>query len=855
MRKNSLSRRLTNRFTTKRARKLRVIGVISIVSALLLFATFLATAQTAKHPKKRDTEFFKGKKVVARQVLVKFRDSATQQEIDQVKKNIDSDFDKRVGGTGLRLLGSRSKDTATLISELSARSDVLYAEPNYVISVARTPNDPSFSQVWGLQNTGQVVGSSGAGTAGADISADEAWEVSTGSRSNVVAVVDTGVDYNHPDLAANMWTAPAPFTVTIGGQTISCGAGTHGFNAITNTCDPMDEYNHGTHVAGTIGASGNNGTGVAGVNWTANIMAVKFIDTSGTGTLEDAIDAIEFTIQAKAAFASTGAANVRVLSNSWGWNGDASQALLDQIKRAESADMLFVASAGNGGADYVSDNNDASPFYPANYDAPNVISVAATDNHDALGYFSNYGATSVDLGAPGVLVLSTTLGGGYDSWSGTSMAAPQVSGAAALILSRCSLDTPALKSAILDNVDLTSSLSGITATGGRLNVNKAIRYCANLPAAPTIELTNPYDGMTYPTYSSVVLQANASDSDGVVSRVDYYVDGKLIDTATASPYTAHWYVTEVGEYILTGVATDDAGMTTTSRPVKVVINETIIPEPEPTPAPNQAPTVSLTSPSNGATYNAPAAITISADASDNDGTVSKVQFYSNNQLIGTATASPYRITWSNVAAGSYSLQAIVTDNGGIAVGSNVVSILVNQPPVANAGGPYSGMAGQPLQFNGSASRDGDGTVNLYQWNFGNGATATGATPAYAYTQAGTYSVTLTVTDNNGATNVAQTTATIATQLPAAPTGLTAASNRSGEATLRWSDTSTNEQSFKIERSTAASSGFVQVATVNANQTSYTDRTVQKKRTYYYRVRAANSSGNSAYSNTASVSIK
>ncbi|HYY58361.1 MAG TPA: Calx-beta domain-containing protein [Pyrinomonadaceae bacterium] len=673
--------------------------MVSIVSALLLFATFLATAQTANHPKKQDIEFFKGKKVAARQVLVKFRKSATRQDVEEAKKNVDSDFDKKVGGTGVQLLRSRSKDTATLISELSARSDVLYAEPNYVIGVAGTPNDSSFSGLWGLQNTGQVVGGS-AGTQGADISAAPAWDISTGSRANVVAVVDTGVDYNHPDLAANMWTAPAAFTVNIGGQAIRCEAGTHGFNAITKTCDPMDEYNHGTHVAGTIGARGNNGAGVVGVNWTANIMAVKFIGISGSGTLEDAIDAIEFTIQAKAAFAGSNGANVRVLSNSWGWNGGASLALLEEIKRAESSDMLFVASAGNGGSDQVSDNNDASPFYPASYDAPSVISVAATNNRDALAYFSNYGASSVDLAAPGVDVLSTTMGGLYDSWSGTSMASPHVSGAAALLLSRCSLDTANLKRTLLNNVDPVSSLGGITTTGGRLNVNKAIRSCVNLPAAPTIELTNVNDGDVYPVYSYVTIQANASDSDGVVSRVDYYVDGKLIDTAQAPPYTGHWYATAVGEYTLTGVATDDTGMTTTSSPVKLIINETIIPEPEPTPTPNQPPTVSLTSPSAGAAYDAPVTIKIGADASDPDGSVSKVQFYSNNQLIGTAATSPYSITWSNVAAGSYSLQAVVTDNGGITVGSNLVNVTVNQSPASPAcASPVGTVAWYPAEGN------------------------------------------------------------------------------------------------------------------------------------------------------------
>jgi subtilisin family serine protease len=150
------------------------------------------------------------------------------------------------------LFHSRSKDVATLLAELKARPDVAYVEPNYIIHADLTPNDPSFPSLWGLLNTGQVIGGQ-AGTPGADISATSAWNISTGSRANVVAVVDTGIDYNHADLAANVWSAPTSFTVTIGGQNITCAAGTHGFNAITNTCDPLDDNNHGSHCSGTIG--------------------------------------------------------------------------------------------------------------------------------------------------------------------------------------------------------------------------------------------------------------------------------------------------------------------------------------------------------------------------------------------------------------------------------------------------------------------------------------------------------------------------------------------------------------------------------------------------------------------------
>jgi len=228
---------------------------------------------------------------------------------------------------------------------------------------------------------------------------------------------------------------------------------------------------HGTHVSGTIAGVGNNSIGVAGVNWVGSILGAKFLNSSGSGTDSDAINAIEFTVQAKIALGA--GANVRVLSNSWG-GGAFSQALLAEINRANTYNMLFVAAAGNNAS-----NNDTTPFYPANYAAPNVVSVAATDNKDQLASFSDYGATTVHLGAPGNNVYSTLANNNYGYLSGTSMATPHVSGAAALVLSVCpNLQTSALKSTILGNVDADQALSVKTATGGRLNVNKAVRNCS-----------------------------------------------------------------------------------------------------------------------------------------------------------------------------------------------------------------------------------------------------------------------------------------------------------------------------------------------------------------------------------------
>ena len=840
------------------SRKLNLL-LLATLSISAIFITIHVTGAAAGKGKKK--EVINGREVAAGEVIVKFRQAASAGSVSDAKRKADVEVDKRVGGREARLLRSRSKNTATLIAELSAHPDVLYVEPNYIIKPSAIPNDPQFAEQWSLKNTG--YSNAGTGTAGADIGAVAAWDISKGSKDNVVAVVDTGVDATHPDLAKNMWSAPAPFTVNIGGQVIRCEAGTHGFDAIARTCNPTDEYNHGTHVAGIIGAAGNNGIGSAGLNWTASIMDIKFIDATGSGTLADALDAIEFAIQARQALGA--GANVRVLNNSWGWNGGASLALQDQILRAAESDMLFVAGAGNGGADRASDNNDVDPFYPASYDLPSVVSVAATDNNDALGAFSNFGANAVDLGAPGVLIYSTVKGGSYDWWSGTSMASPQVAAAAALVLSRCTLDTANLKITLLNNVDAVPALAGITATGGRLNVNKALRSCAELTQTdnswPTVQLTNPYEGY-YAVPQSFPLMAEAADSDGLVTKVDFYAGAELVGTTYQSPYRTNWDAMEVGEYLLTAVATDDRGAVTTSRPVKVIVNETIIPEenptPTPTPAPNRPPNVVLTTPSTGSTYNYPASLSVSADAIDSDGgTISKVEFYANTTLIGTSTApsSPFTISWSNGAVGKYAVTAVAYDDVGAATTSAAVNVNINSVPVANPGGPYSGTPGQLIQFNGSASTDTDGTIWTYSWIFGDGTTGSGATPTHAYSAAGTYTVTLTVSDNYHARNSATTTVQISAPLPNAPSGLTASSQRNAEVALRWSDNSTNEQSFELYRSTSASTGFVRVATLGANITAYTDRAVQRKTNYYYSVRAVNGSGVSAYSNTATVRTK
>ena len=354
----------------------------------------------------------------------------------------------------------------------------------------------------------------GGGIPGSDIDAPSAWNITVGSRANVVGIIDTGIDYTHPDLAAKMWSAPAPFTVTIGGQRSPARPAPTASTPSSVTCDPMDDNSHGTHVAGTIGASGNNGSGVVGVNWIASMMGLKFLGANGSGWTSDAMVAVEFALQAKAAFASTSGANVRILSNSWG-GGGYSQAMFDAITAANANNMLFVASAGNSARD-----TDLGVQYPAGYDVPNVISVAATDSHDGLASFSNWGLTTVELAAPGAGIYSTAPNSGYMGKSGTSMAAPHVSGVAALALSMCAASTSDLHWMLLSTVDVVPALQGKMTTGGRLNAARALQSCLR------------------PLVTSVNVTANTAAPQGLGTTVTFSASA----SGGQAPYQYRWFV-------------------------------------------------------------------------------------------------------------------------------------------------------------------------------------------------------------------------------------------------------------------------------------------------------------------------
>jgi thermitase len=415
------------------------------------------------------------------EVLVRFKPSVSLTEIGKIAaKNNDRVEDEIETVRGLVAIDDLDNANAEKVAEQYRQmSDLVdYAEPNFEIRLddpaqnfspkdladrdrdndLELPNDPMFNDQWALNNVGQ-----NGGKQKADIGALQAWLKTKGTKKVVIAVLDTGVDYTHNDLITNMWIRPDNVPAYKDDELGSIND-LHGFDADVNSSDPMDDNGHGTHCAGVIGAEGDNNEGIAGINWQVEIMPLKFLGKGGFGSTKDAIEAINYAIDRK-----RNGVNVRVISASWG-STSYSKALEDAIRAAGEEGILFVAAAGNDSTD-----NDKRPHYPSNYKLPNVISVAALDRSDNLASFSNYGAKTVHIAAPGKDILSTWLKDSYREASGTSMATPQVSGVAGLILATDpKMSVEKLRERLLKSVDKLDSLNGKVETGGRVNAAKAL---------------------------------------------------------------------------------------------------------------------------------------------------------------------------------------------------------------------------------------------------------------------------------------------------------------------------------------------------------------------------------------------
>ena len=394
-------------------------------------------------------------------LIVRFKKEAA----DSIKSRLHQSLSTRVKKKfkmqpGLQVIEvGADKDFNKVLTAYQKDPNVLFAEPDFKIKLRAVPNDTSFSQMWGLRNVGQT-----GGVNDADINAPEAWDITTGDPDVVVAVIDSGVDYSHADLSVNMWVNPNEIP---GNGIDDDGNGytddIYGIDPADNDSNPMDDDGHGTHVAGTIGARGNNNFGVTGINWDVKIIACKIfattVDQSQEAFVSDAIACLEYLYDLK----MNHGVNIVASNNSWGWIGPSSQALKGAISLQLNAGILFVAAAGNEDL-----NIDRYQDNPSGYYIPNVISVAATDHNDTLSYFSNRGERTVHVAAPGESILST-VPGGYELLDGTSMASPHVAGLAALLKAQ----TPArtwheIKNLIVSSGTPLDALSNTTVSGRRI---------------------------------------------------------------------------------------------------------------------------------------------------------------------------------------------------------------------------------------------------------------------------------------------------------------------------------------------------------------------------------------------------
>jgi PKD repeat protein len=680
-------------------------------------------------------------------------------------------------------------DPLNLVAIYQQSGLVEYAEPDYIVHALLAPNDLRYvdGTLWGLHNTG-IYG----GTLGADIHAPDAWDVQNSANSIVVAVVDTGVRYTHEDLAANMWVNPAD--------------GSHGTNALAGTTDPNDDHGHGTHVAGTLGAVGNNELGVVGVAWRLQIMACKFLDSQGNGSLSDAIACIDY--------ARTHGA--KIINASWGSTTFTSQGLHDAIASARNAGIIFVGAAGNAGA-----NDDVTPLFPACYDLDNILSVAATTRTDDLATFSNYGPTNVDLGAPGAAIFSTGIASDsdYSYLDGSSFAAAHVSGACAVVWAHFPTDNyQQVINRVLSGVDPLPSLAGKCRTGGRLNLAKALGTVST-GVTVTVTASDPDASETGPDPGVIRFHRTGDTSQplpvswtfsGTAVNGSDYQQLPTTGTIPAGQADADLTITPIDDNIVEG-------------PETVIV--TVVSGPGYSAGSPSSATVTIADNDQATSLPVVTVTAVDPNASEAGPDPGVVRFHRTGD-----TSQPLPLSWTfsgtavngsdyqqlpttgNIPAGQADADLTITPIDDTAVegpetvvvtlasgsgytagspNSATVTIADNDQagPTANfTANPTSGQVPLTVQFTDTST----GTISVWDWNFGDGSAHSSAqNPSHTYNSAGNFTVTLTVTGSGGSSSKSATI-TATTAPPPPPVANFSASPTSGQAplTVQFTDQST-----------------------------------------------------------------
>ena len=511
-------------------RRGKLLLVTSAAMAAVLTSS-VAMAQAPERASGEDLPTFKPRQseTVPGEIIVKFKENAAPGAVAEARHAEGLEKKKDLDLIGAELSKVKGQSAEAAVRTLERRPNVEYATPNRKVYPSGYADEPRFSELWGLHNTGQNNPSGTPGTLNVDVNGKEASAITQGSTSLTVAVIDDGVDFTHPDLAGRQWVNPGESGLDAAGRNRATNGIDDDGNGYRDDVNGWDFFNndrsvhdanqdsHGTHVSGTIAAS-VNGQGIVGVAPNVKIMALKFLGPDGRGTLADAIEAIAYA-------KSKGA---KISNNSWGYLGPPDPALRDAIN---NSGQLFVAAAGNDGVDgdaggFDSNGDPKRAGYPGGYNLPNVLSVAAIDNKGNLASFSNYGAASVDISAPGVSILSsvpTTFTGSYESWSGTSMATPHVTGTAALLASKypALLNNPTeLRAPVRAHGKLLSATAGKTVTGKMADANAVVsRPSVTFPTPITsISGRRPRIAATVKDFQTELTKSNMTISVDGVSR-------------------------------------------------------------------------------------------------------------------------------------------------------------------------------------------------------------------------------------------------------------------------------------------------------------------------------------------------